>query len=147
MKKGKSVKLNLYSSIKSCYGTVDSKEFKSVFINLQSWVEPIKEVENWNRVVNNLKRDIKISTTDVINEDIFRKECIVDLDLRTSGICTGKKSFLNLEVTCFVNEGVNFKSREVKEQVKKIVRSIYTENFLNNKTFEFYISKRDNVII
>ena len=30
MKKGKSVKLNLYSPIKSVYGTVDSKNLKSL---------------------------------------------------------------------------------------------------------------------
>ena len=38
MKKGKSVKLNLYNPIKSVYGTVDSKNLKSVYINIQSWV-------------------------------------------------------------------------------------------------------------
>ena len=34
MKKGKSVKLNLFNTIKSVYGTVDSKELKSVYINI-----------------------------------------------------------------------------------------------------------------
>ena len=51
MKKGKSVKLNLYNPIKSSYGTVDSKNLKSIYINIQSWVTPKFEHDNWNRVV------------------------------------------------------------------------------------------------
>jgi len=54
MKKGKSVKMNLYYPIKSTYGTVDSKNLKSVYINIQSWVTPKFEQDNWNRIVGNL---------------------------------------------------------------------------------------------
>ena len=43
MKKGKSVKLNLYQPIKSLYGTVDSKNLKSIYINIQSWITPKKK--------------------------------------------------------------------------------------------------------
>jgi hypothetical protein len=57
MKKGKSVKLNLYNPIKSVYGTVDSKNLKSVYINIQSWITPKYDTENWNRIVGNLNRD------------------------------------------------------------------------------------------
>ena len=48
MKIGKSVKLQLFNPIKSVYGTVDSKNLKSVYINIQSWVTPKKELDNWN---------------------------------------------------------------------------------------------------
>lgn len=51
MKKGKSVKMNVSTSFKSMYGTVDSKNLKSLYINIQSWVSPKTELENWNRVV------------------------------------------------------------------------------------------------
>jgi hypothetical protein len=61
MKKGKSVKLNLFNPIKSQYGTVDSKNLKSVYINIQSWVTPKEELDNWNRVVSGLGREIKNS--------------------------------------------------------------------------------------
>ena len=95
MKKGKSVKLNLYNPIKSVYGTVDSKNLKSVYINIQSWVTPKFEYDNWNRIVCNLSRDIKHSVFNSINHELFKEKSIVDLDLRTSGIAHGKKSFLN----------------------------------------------------
>jgi hypothetical protein len=85
MKKGKSVKLNLYNPIKSVYGTVDSKNLKSVYINIQSWVTPKKEYDNWNRVVSSLGREIKHSVFESINTKLFQEKSIVDLDLRTSG--------------------------------------------------------------
>ena len=89
MKKGKSVKMNLSPSFKSMYGTVDSKNLKSLYINIQSWVLPKTELDNWNRVVCNLSRELKHTVFDSIDTSVFVKNTIVDLDLRTSGICSG----------------------------------------------------------
>jgi hypothetical protein len=143
MKKGKSVKLNLYNPIKSVYGTVDSKNLKSLYINIQSWVTPKFEHDNWNRVVCNLSRDIKHSVFNSINHELFKEQSIVDLDLRTSGISHGKKSFLNLEVNLYTNNEIDFKSTEVKDSVKKIIKNIFRENVIQNKYFEFSPSKND----
>jgi hypothetical protein len=143
MKKGKSVKLNLYNSIKSVYGTVDSKNLKSVYINIQSWVTPKFEYDNWNRIVCNLSRDIKHSVFNSINHELFKEKSIVDLDLRTSGIAHGKKSFLNLEVNLYTNHEIDFKSNEVKDSVKKIIKNIFKENVIQNKYFDFSPSKND----
>jgi hypothetical protein len=142
MKKGKSVKLNLYSPIKSMYGTVDSKNLKSIYINIQSWVCPKKEHDNWNRVVCNLNREIKHSVFNSISQTVFMDRSIVDLDLRTSGISTGKKSFFNLEVNLYTNEELDFKSQELKDSVKRIVKNIFTNNLTNNNYFDFYKTKK-----
>jgi hypothetical protein len=141
MKKGKSVKLNLFSPIKSVYGTVDSKNLKSLYINIQSWVSPKFDHDNWNRVVCNLNREIKHSVFNSIDINLFKENTIVDLDLRTSGISHGKKSFFNLEVNLYTNQEFDFKSNELKESVKKIVRSIVRDNVIENKYFDFSISK------
>ena len=143
MKKGKSVKLNLYNPIKSVYRTVDSKNLKSVYINIQSWVTPKSEHDNWNRIVCNLSRDIKHSVFNSINHELFKEQSIVDLDLRTSGISHGKKSFLNLEVNLYTNHEIDFKSNEVKDSVKKIIKNIFRENVIQNKYFDFSPSKND----
>jgi hypothetical protein len=143
MKKGKSVKLNLYNPIKSVYGTVDSKNLKSLYINIQSWVTPKFEHDNWNRVVCNLSRDIKHSVYNSINTELFKEQSIVDLDLRTSGISHGKKSFLNLEVNLYTNQDMDFKSIEIKNSVKQIIKNIFKENVIQNKYFEFSPSKND----
>jgi hypothetical protein len=142
MKKGKSVKLNLFNPIKSVYGTVDSKNLKSVYINIQSWVTPKIEQDNWNRIVCNLSREIKHSVYNSINQSIFKEKSIVDLDLRTSGISYGKKSFFNLEVNLYTNEELDFKSLEIKESVKKIVKVIFKNNIINNNYFNFSTTKK-----
>ena len=142
MKKGKSVKLNLYNPIKSSYGTVDSKNLKSVYINIQSWVTPKQEYDNWNRVVSNLGREIKHSVFESINQKLFQEKSIVDLDLRTSGISHGKKSFFNLEINLYTNSEMDFKSVEIKDSIKTIVKSIFRNNIQQNKYFEFSTSKK-----
>lgn len=143
MKKGKSVKLNLFNPIKSVYGTVDSKNLKSVYINIQSWVTPKDDYDNWNRVVSNLGREIKHSVFESINQKLFQEKTIVDLDLRTSGISKGKKSFFNLEINLYTLCEMDFKCNEIKDSVKNIVKSIYKNNVTQNKYFEFSNSKKD----
>lgn len=143
MKKGKSVKLNIFNPIKSSYGTVDSKNLKSIYINIQSWVSPKTEHDNWNRIVCNLNREIKHSVFASIPTDYFLDKSIVDLDLRVSGISHGKKSFFNLEVNLFTNKEMDFKSLELKDSVKRIVKSIFKNNINNNKYFDFSKSKND----
>ena len=124
------------------YGTVDSKNLKSLYINIQSWVNPKFEHNNWNRVVCNLSRDIKHSVFDSIDTNLFKEQSIVDLDLRTSGISHGKKSFFNLEVNLYTNKEIDFKSQDIKESVRKIVNRIFYFNVENNKYFEFSTSKK-----
>ena len=144
MKKGKSVKLNLYNPIKSVYGTVDSKNLKSIYINIQSWVTPKQEYDNWNRIVSNLGREIKHSVFESINQKLFQEKSIVDLDLRTSGISHGKKSFFNLEINLYTNSELDFKSMEIKNSIKSMVKSIFKNNIQQNKYFEFSTSKKTN---
>ena len=144
MKKGQSVKLNLYNPIKSVYGTVDSKNLKSVYINIQSWVTPKQEYDNWNRIVSNLGREIKHSVFESINQKLFQEKSIVDLDLRTSGISHGKKSFFNLEINLYTNSELDFKSIEIKNSIKSMVKSIFKNNIQQNKYFEFSTSKKTN---
>ena len=136
MKKGKSVKMNLSTSFKSMYGTVDSKNLKSLYINIQSWVSPKAELDNWNRVVCNLNRELKHTVFESIDTSVFVKNSIVDLDLRTSGICSGKKSFL------FLEKQLDFKSLELKDSIKRIVKNIQKTNISNNDYFEFSLTKK-----
>ena len=119
MKKGKTAKLNGYRSFKSQYGTIDSQNLKSIFINIQSWVEPKYEAEDWNRVVLNMSRSVKHTLLNNINKDIIDTKFIVDLDLRTSGLHLKKKSFMNL----------------------------YGEIMNKNKYFKFYLTKNGNTKI
>jgi hypothetical protein len=144
MKKGKTSKIQGFKIAKVIYGTVDSFELNSIYLNVQTWVEPKIEVENWNRVVLNLSRSIKHTIHNNLNQNLFKENFIVDLDLRSSGISLGKKSFLNLEINFFItSKELDFKSSELKEDLKSLTKNILKENFSNNKYFSFTLTKKD----
>ena len=146
MKKGKTSKIPGFNTSKIVYGTVDSINFKSLYLNLQTWVEPINEPENWTRVVLNLSRAVKHSVYETLDKELFDDSFIVDLDLRSSGLTLGKKSFMNLEINFFLNEEeLDFKSKEIKENLKTIVTRIYDENFNNNDYFNFTLTKSKKI--
>jgi hypothetical protein len=136
MKKGKTSKLNIFDDAKCHYGTVDSKELKSIYVVLQTWVEPITDEENWNKITGMLKRQILHTLLEVVDFTTFEKKQIVDLDLRTSGIQKNKKSFLNLEITLFVHDkGIDFKSLILRSKIKKIISSTYHDDLKKSKYF------------
>jgi hypothetical protein len=143
MKKGKTSQLTGFKTAKVVYGTVDSVNLKSLYLNIQTWVEPIYESDNWSRTVLNLSRGVKHSVYESLNNKIFDTKFIVDLDLRSSGLNLGKKSFMNLEVNFYViEENLDFKSKQIKDTLLKITNKIYKDNFYDNNYFKFYLTKK-----
>lgn len=143
MKNGKKIRLRLFNNLKVFYGTIDYIELKSIYINIQSWISPKDDYSNWRKIVCTQSRDIKHTILDVNNLDLFYESTIVDLDIRHSGISLDKKSFMNLEITLFAKEGVLFKSQEMKDAIKKIIKEIYSKNISKNKYFDFYLTKKE----
>jgi len=126
---------------------VDSKKIKSIYLNIQSWAEPKNDmVQNWDRVVLNLSRSVKHQVLEIIDRILFEDCFIVDLDLRTSGILHGKKSFMNLEITLYLKESVDFKSQIIKSSIKKMSSDLYVNNITKNNYFNFSITKKDNPV-
>jgi len=146
MKKGKTSKINLFEKAKCHYGTVDSKNFKSVYIVLQSWVCPKKELEQWERTTSNLHRKIKHTVCEVLDSLYFDKNFIVDLDLRSSGIQMEKRSFMNLEITLFLKNEVDFKSPILKDKLKTIISSVYKFDLLDSEHFSLHKTKTEKAI-
>lgn len=144
MKKGKTVKLNGFRNSKVSYGTVDSKDLKSLYLNIQTWVEPKEYQQNWDRVVLNMNRAIKHSVYNNLDKNLFNENFIVDLDLRTSGLQLKKKSFMNLEVNLYVTEPIDFKSLKLKKTIRNLVKDIYSDVLIRNKFFKFYLTKYGN---
>lgn len=144
MKKGKTSKIDGFKNSKILYGTVDSKNLKSLYLNLQTWVEPKYESDNWSRVIMNMSRSVKHSLYNNLDTSLFNKNYIVDLDLRSSGIQPNKKSFMNLEVNLYLVENMDFKSNEIKKSLKNLVKRIYSEVLNNNSHFDFYLTKNGN---
>lgn len=146
MKKGKTSLLHGFKTAKIVYGTVDSIKLKSLYLNIQTWVEPIYESDNWTRTVLNLSRSVKHSIYESINKNIFNDKFIVDLDLRSSGLNPNKKSFMNLEINFYLKqEDLDFKCDEIKESLQQITKQIFKDNFLDNENFNFYLTKNSKI--
>ena len=142
MKKGKTTKLDGFNNSKIIYGTVDSIKLKSLYLNIQTWVNPKEQHDNWNRIVLNLSRSIKHSVLESMDKLLFDKTFIVDLDLRPSGMALGKKSFMNLEINFYMkDENVDFKSKRLKNALIKVIEKIYNDNIDNNQYFTFHLTK------
>ena len=144
MKKGKTCKINGFRTFKSQYGTIDSQNLKSIYLNIQTWVEPKDEIENWNRVVLNMTKLVKNSIYENINKELFDENFIVDLDLRTSGLHIKKKSFMNLEINLFLKQPRDFKCLKLKKNIKNFIKEIYSDVLNKNKYFKFYLTKNGN---
>jgi hypothetical protein len=99
------------------------------------------EKENWSITVGSITRTIKHKILEVANKKLFKDHFIVDMDLRTSGIRLKKSSFLNLEITFFTKQDVEFKSNEISEELTKIINKIYKEVLSDSKFFTIQYAK------
>jgi hypothetical protein len=141
MKKGKTTKLDLFKDAKCYYGSVDTTNLKSVYLVLQTWVTPQQEKENWNSTVGIISRTIKHKILEKYNTEIFKEHFIVDMDLRTSGIKVSKSSFLNLEITFFTKQEMEFKCPVLCDEITKLTKEIHNEILLKSKYFKIQYSK------
>jgi hypothetical protein len=141
MKTGKFIGLGYYNNIKIGYGTVDHKNLKTIYIKLNSWIEPEDGDEEFIELLSKTKRKIKLRIYN-LKSDLFKKESIVDLDVRTKGIKRGKKSFINLEITLFVQKYFDIRVKELKNFIKNLVEDIVDYDLDDKKLFNFHKNKK-----
>lgn len=135
-KLGKEKSINLNQNFRLKYGTVDARNLVAVYLEIQSWVQPINEDVDFKRSVTYLKKVAFNSVYNNLNKDLFKDRYIVDLDLRTSGMSANRRSFMCLEVTLFLRKQIGFKSEELQEQVKGLLASVTRDLEQNNFTFK-----------
>lgn len=141
MKKGKFIKIGSYNNVKVGYGTVDYKNLKTIYVQLNSWTQPTNENYEFNKVISKISKNIKHHIFN-LNSEFFKKESIVDLDIKTSSIKTNKRSFMDLEITLYVGKQFELKSKEVKEFIINLSRFIIDETLNNEIIFNFHDKKR-----
>jgi len=143
LKQGREIKTDISKLFRTSYGTVDTTTLKSIFINLSTWVEPVHEETNWERSVKKVKNKIKHSINDHLLETPFKNNTIVDLDLRSSGIKLGKRSFMRCEITLFLDnmKKLDIKSKEILLATNHLTNKVIEETLLITKTFKFHKSK------
>ena len=140
MKTGKYISLGEYNNVKIGYGTVDFKNLKKVYLKFNSWLQPKNETEDFNLILSKSRRKAKEIIRDLQNEN-FKSQSIVDLDVRTKGIRMEKKSFMNLEITLYVEKSFEIKSKVIKEFLKTTSETIINNSLTDKKLFNFYKTK------
>ena len=93
-----------------------------------------------------MNREIKETINEYLNISLLKPKFIVDLDLRTSGLLVGKKSFMNLEITFFVENNIEFKSSLLRSHLQNLTSIINYENFSKNNYFKFDKAKKTKTI-
>jgi len=141
MKTGKYIPLGTYNDVKIGYGTVDFKNLKTIYLKLNSWVQPENETEDFNSTIHKSRRKIKEIIYN-LKTSYFKQQSIVDLDIRTKGIKLEKRSFMNLEITLYVDKQFDVKSKEVKSIIKDLIETIVDSGLSDKKLFNFYKSKK-----
>jgi hypothetical protein len=140
MKTGKFITLGYYNNVKMGYGTVDYKNLKTIYIKINSWVEPETDDDEFNELLSKTKRKIKLRIYD-LKSDFFKRESIVDLDVRTKGIKMGKKSFINLEITLFSQKHFDIRIKELKITINNLIKDIIDSDLDNKILFNFSKNK------
>ena len=80
LKQGREINTKTSDYFRTSYGTVDVKSFKSIYLNLSSWVEPLHELERWTERINRMKHKIKSTVHNKIDQTPFKEKVIVDLE-------------------------------------------------------------------
>jgi hypothetical protein len=141
MKTGKYISLRDYKNIKIGYGTVDFKNLKTIYLKLNSWVEPNNETDDFDGIIHSTRRNIKEVIYN-LNSEYFKPQSIVDLDIRTKGIKINKRSFMNLEITLYVNRHFDVKSKTTKITIKNLIEDLINKSLTNKNLFNFNSNKK-----
>ena len=141
MKIGKYIPLGIYKEVKIGYGTVDFKNLKTIYLKLNSWVQPDNDSNDFDYTIQKSRRKIKEIIYNLRNP-LFKQQCIVDLDIRTKGIQLDKRSFMNLEITLYVEKQFDIKTKDVKNIIKNLMETIVDEGLNDKKLFNFNKSKK-----
>ena len=141
MKTGKYIPLGTYNDVKIGYGTVDFKNLKTIYLRLNSWVQAENETDDFDHMIHKSRRKVKEIIYN-LKDPYFKQHSIVDLDIRTKGIKLEKRSFMNLEITLYVDKQFDVKSKEIKNNVKDILSMVIEDGLSDKNLFNFYKSKK-----
>jgi hypothetical protein len=141
MKTGKFIPIGTYNNVKIGYGTVDFKNLKTIYLKLNSWLQPENDTEDFESTIFKSRRKIRQLIYN-LGSPHFKSQSIVDLDIRTKGIKLDKKSFMNLEITLYVENTFDIKSKEIKNTLKDIMETIIDDSLSDKMLFNFNKSKK-----
>ena len=146
MKTGKELKVTKHKNYNISFGSINNKHSRAAYINLSTWAEPIDDsVVSYTRVIKDINKKKKQGLYNLFNNEfetqILKDRTIVDLDIRESGIKFGKRSFMNCEITLFMDSEMPVNSEHMKEKLDNVISMVVNSIFETNKTFKFHKKK------
>lgn len=136
---GKEIQLFKTDNFRVKYGTVDAVKLKAIYLNIESWVQPL-ELINFDSKIRSIRKDIILKLNKTLDKTLFLNNFIVDLDLRSSGMVLNKKSFMFIEVTIYPKVYHKFNSIELVKTTTEIASTII--NLVQSNNFKFYATKK-----
>jgi len=143
-KNGKQLISEGHENYRVVSGTVDNKNPKALYINISAWGESIVSEElNYGPILRSITKDIKIKLKSSLTPNLFYVDrCIVDFDMRESGISYGKKSFMNCEITIFQKNLFRLQEKTIQKELNLIGKIITSEVLEEFKYFKFNKTKK-----
>ena len=143
-KSGKELMVKNYDNYRVSSGTVDNKNPKAIYVSISAWGESLSSEDiNYNGVIRNLTKKIKLSLYDNLDSNLFFKDkCIVDFDMRESGISYGKRTYMNCEITFFQKHLFKIQEKEIQNSIVSVLNKITTEVLDDCEYFKFFSSKK-----
>ena len=143
-KNGKQLSTTTHKNYRVLSGTVDNKNPKALYLTISAWGKSIIEDEiNYGSLFRIITKDIKKILNSELNPNLFYNDrCIVDFDMRESGITYGKKSFMNCEITLFQKNLFKLQEKNIQKELNRITEIITTEVLDSSEYFEFTKTKK-----
>lgn len=146
MKKGKELKIEKFKNYNIVFGSVNNKNPKAIYINISAWGDPQTEGDiSYIRVIRDINKKIKQTLFNTfaldLSTEFIKDRTIVDLDIRESGIRYGKRSFMNCEITLFLNNEIPVNSDFMRPMLDDVVDLVIKSAFEPNRFFKFYKKK------
>lgn len=142
MNRGKIFTKETKKEFKIKYGTINSKDMKSVFINFTSWISLIDNYEENNLLINKLRKKLQKLLYENVNENLFTKDLfIIDLDIRESGLKNSLQTFMSLDINLYQKGNLNFKDDILHKEMDYYIEIIKNE-LRNFEDFKFTKQKK-----
>lgn len=144
MKTGKFISIKTFDNFSTGYGSVNIKNLKSIYVDISSWVIPKSNDKNWKVFFSDLRRKIIFNLKDRLKKSSFFKcdHIIVNLDIKTNGIETNKKSFLHCEITMFIKKQTSITDIKLKDEITYLTKQVIKDCFKPISFIKYQKSKR-----
>lgn len=141
-KLGKVKKIKIHNDFRVKYGTVNYQQPKSLYVIIESWIEPKGEY-SFEQEVRKISKQIR-QTVFKHHDSFFLSDVLIDVDLRASGMRKNNLSFMSIELTLFPQKIIRFPNDEYKIRVAKLVQNIIFDLIDKNVNYNYNNSKKKN---